>query len=139
MMTDNKIITNKLKKKIVRDDGTNTCFTDCIAFYLCLNPKRVPFFIEHQDWVARVKKYFRKKGFTIEPVKYKPSLLSNPKEFYLVQGLSPRSKAKDPSKTRFNQLEHCVVYRGKKPYFDPSPSGKFLRGKPRFVWLIKRV
>src|SRR5437763_1446916 len=102
----------------------NECLTVSVARFFNLNPKRVPFFIGDPDWQERLIGFYRRRGYKLRPVRYSSSLLANQRKLYLVQGLSPRSKADPKKKTRRNQLEHAVLYRGRKPYFDPNGGGE---------------
>jgi hypothetical protein len=117
----------------------DACLTYAVARYFNMNPRRVPFFVGYPDWQARLVAFYRRRGLRLQPVKYKASLLSNARKLYLVQGLSPRSKANPNAPVRRNQLEHAVLYRGNKPYYDGNGRGKFLKGKPRHIWLADKI
>ena len=127
-----------MKRKLKRWNGTNTCFTDCVAFILDVHPRKVPFFIEHHAWFWYVKKFFRRRGYEIRAYKFKTKLLSNKRKYYIVSGLSFRSKIKNPDDMR--SMHHAIVYRGKKKYWDPNgPHGRGIRGKPSWVYVIRKA
>lgn len=122
-----------MSKIEIRKDGHNTCFTDAVAFVLGQDPKDTPFFIGYKNFITETKKYFTKRGYKIQPKEYKPWMLSDPQELYIVQGLSRRSKVKHNAsfKKRMRGINHCCVYLGKKPIM-----GGRLKGRPLFVWKI---
>ncbi len=91
----------------------------------------MPLFIQYKDWRIRLDNFFRKRGYTITPVKYNKKLLKNKRKLYLVQGISPRMK-----KTR---VEHMVIYKGTEKHYDPHASQEFLRGRPLWIWLISKL
>jgi len=119
-------------------DGENTCFTYCVAFLFGLDPKKVPFFIGNKNWVRSVKTYFKKKGYIIEPVPFKKSLITSDTALYLVQGLSKRSKIKGnaPRKKRVLGIQHAVIMRGKNRLYDPNLGGGWIKGQPTYLWKI---
>ncbi len=110
-----------------RKHGINDCLSRCVGYLLGNEPQRVPFFIAHRDWRRRLTRYFHRRGLEIYPVKFRYGLLSNRRKLYMVQGLSPRG------------MHHCVIYRGRKPYSDPSLYGGFLKGRPLFVWKVEKI
>lgn len=124
---------SKHRPPLKRINGKNTCFTDSIAFLLGQDPKDTPFFIGYKNFIVETKKYFTKRGYKIKPREYKPYMLSDENELYLVQGLSRRSKVKASASfaKRRQGINHCVVYLGKKPIM-----GGKLKGTPLFVWQI---
>lgn len=123
-----------MKRTIVRKEDENTCLTYAVAFYFRLNPRRVPFFIGHDDYGRYLRAFFRRRGYTIAPWYYHPSLLKNRRKLYIVQGQSPNSRAKNPRRGK----QHVVIYKGKRPFYDPNPGEKFLQGKPCYVWVVKK-
>lgn len=130
-----------MKRPTRRLENKNTCLTKCVATFFGLNSNLVPFFIGYKDWVLVTKKYFRDRGYSIQVRPYKPSLLRHKSKVSIVQGLAQSSRAKDSNVRRWGQLEHVVLYVGNKPFWDPigGVTGKFLRGKPRWVWIIKKL
>lgn len=80
-------------KKIKREDGYNTCLTDCVAKYFGLDPKDVPFFIGYKDFPGVLIKFYRKRGLKIFFARYNKAILKNKKKLYIVSGVSMRSKA----------------------------------------------
>lgn len=116
-------------KKEIKQEYKDDCLKCCAAFYLNLPLKKVPHFILYKDWRRRLDRFFRRRNLKITPVRYNPKLLSNKRKLYIVQGKSPRTKS----------WEHAVVYKGKKRFFDPSQSNKFLKGRPTFIWIIKKI
>lgn len=115
--------------KLKRDE--NDCLTQCVAYALNIHPKNVPFFIGSKDWRRSVARYFRKLGLRIVPVKYDPKLLANQRKFYIVQGPSWRG--------RKSQFEHAVIYKGRRRHWDPNIDGRFLRGKPTWIWTVSDI
>ena len=123
----------KLKKNL---RGYNDCLSDCVAYFFNIHPRRVPWFVSKPRWQREMESYFSRRGYKIAPYDFKSELLSNPRKLYFVQGLSATSK----SKTRKHPLSthHMVIYKGKKPLYDPHPDERFLRGKPVWIWIISR-
>lgn len=116
-----------------RDHGKNTCLTDCVAKLFGLNPRRVPFFIANRlGWLEAVRRFYRRRGLELQIARLKRSTPLANRCLYLVTGLSPRSRAKDPLHPR--AIHHAVLWRGRKPFFDPSPSGKFLK---KSLWVYR--
>lgn len=126
-------------KKSMRDlkrTDQNSCFTDCIAFMLKEDTLKVPFFIKHDDFVKRAKRYCLKRGYILIPVRFKEAFLSNKRKYYMVQGISPRSTSMRTDDRRV--IHHCVIYRGKVPYFDPAKRQRFLK-KPVWLWTFTKI
>ena len=117
----------KGSKKLDRKDAD--CLTQCVAKYFQMHDLDVPFFITNKNWIASLKRFFARRGLRIDPERYHHTRLWDPGRLYLVQGLSWR-KGKN--------LEHCVLYRGGKKYWDPHISGKFLKGRPKWVWVVTK-
>jgi hypothetical protein len=127
-------------KKIIRDKNNNTCLTDCVAYYFNIHPEKVPFFIGTKHWYRNLKTFFRIRGYILNAVKYHKGLLSNKKKLYLVSGLSPRSTAPvNDGKIKHSRLYHMVIYKGTRPHYDPAGRELFLKGKPLWVYLIKKI
>ena len=124
-----------MKKKPQRYDGENTCFTDCVAYFFDMHPAHVPFFIGYTPfWFWYVKQFFKRRGYIIEAIPYKPGLMRNNRKLYIVSGLSPRSKSR--KKNDFRTIHHAVIYKGGKLFYDPKvPHGKCIKGKPIWVYL----
>ncbi len=110
-----------------RKYAINDCFSQCIAFILNIHPMNVPYFAGMKDYVSSTRKFMKKHGYQIMPIEYSKKYLKNKKKYYLIQGLSPRKG------------EHCVIYKGTKPYFDPNYHGNFLKGKPHTLWVITKL
>lgn len=109
-----------------RIHGVNDCFSDAIAFMFNIHPQMVPFFVGMKDYYKSTKNFFHKRGYDIRPIPYYEGILTNKNRFYIVQGISPRGN------------EHCVIYRGTKPYYDPNVKGGFLKKKPHTLWEITK-
>jgi len=124
-----------MARKIKRINGANTCLTDCVAYFFRIDSRKVPFFIGYKDFVKALKTFFLKRGYVLTPRYYRPSLLKKRGGLQIVQGLSPRSRAKNLLDPR--ALHHAVIYHGKKRHFDPSPDKRFLKGRPIVVWVAK--
>ena len=126
-------------KRTKRQDGKNTCFTDCIAFVLGLDPKDTPFFIGYspETWIKRTQDFFKERGYEIKPEKFSYQKLDD-NVLYLVQGLSHSSKisATAPYNKRRLGINHCVVYLGRKRLYDPSKKGRYLKGYPLYLWKV---
>lgn len=125
-------------KKLKRDNS-NTCLTDCVAYYFNIHTENVPFFIGTKSWYKNLKLYFKRRGLVIEAVRYHKKLLTNKNKIYLVAGLSPRSKAPADGKIKHSRVHHMVIYKGSKPHYDPAGRKKFLKGKPMWVYLIRKL
>ena len=41
----------------------NSCWTECIAYILKLDPDRVPFFIRHKKWIIETDNWLRKRVY----------------------------------------------------------------------------
>lgn len=104
-----------------------------IAYLLKLPPSRVPLFVAHRNWRERVNRFFYRRGLDLAIVDFHPKFLKNKRKLYLVQGESPRN----PGYSKGN-WDHMVVYKGKKPHYDPDKSNDFVL-KPTFVWLLTKV
>lgn len=111
--------------KMIR--GQNDCLNDCVGYYFNLHPFKIPFFIGYDNYGKELRKFFRKRGLKIYPVKFDESLLKG-KKLYIVQGLTKRYKRK----------RHAVIYKGKTPHYDPHWSQSFLK-KPEHIWLVDKI
>lgn len=124
-------------KKFIRDEEGNTCLTYAVAKYFNEDPTQTPFFIGYKDWLGKLKKHFRDRGYLIYPTLFKWKYLSDKNKIYLVQGLSPRSKATNKYDRR--SIQHAVLYKGRKLYYDPSLGGRGLKGTPGYFWYIVKL
>lgn len=115
-----------MSKKEKRKHGVNDCLSDCIAFMLDIHPMNVPYFVGMHDYVKHMRKFLNKKGMEILAFPYKEEYLER-NTYYMVQGISPRKN------------EHVVIYKGKKPFYDPNVKGGFLKGKPHTIWSIYQI
>lgn len=120
----------------VRKEEINTCLTYCVARYFNMDPLKVPFFIEHGSRYGHyLRRFFRRRGLYIECLPFSPKFLQNKRKLYIVQGQSVASKAKSIHSKR--ALHHVVLYRGKKPYYDPGRRQRFLKC-PLFYWHVSK-
>src|SRR3990167_70448 len=117
---------SKVKKKEVRRHGINDCFSDCIAFMFNIHPMNVPYFAGMKDYIKPSRRFFETRGHTIRPLPFLPEYLKS-RKFHMVQGISKRGK------------EHVVIYKGKKPHYDPNVKGGFLKKKPHTYWQIQAL
>lgn len=127
-------------RKLTRNNDSNTCLTDAIAYYFGLNRKRVPFFIGFEDWQKRVIRFYRRRGLYARWSFCYPALLT-PNKVHLVIGLSPNSRVSARTPTRKlprGASCHAVLYKGNKPYYDSNASQRFLKGRPRWILLVSK-
>jgi hypothetical protein len=92
----------------------------------------VPRFIDHgrAGWVQSMRRFFRRRGYSLSIHRYTPSLLSNSRKLYFVQGISPLD----------HKAHHMVLYRGNKLYYDPAGRAKRgLFGKPLYVYIPHKL
>ena len=115
----------KAIKEMKKLRGINDCLSDCVGFYFNIHTWNVPFFIGYKNFGDELRRFFKKRGLKIYPVQYHKTLLKG-NRYYIVQGLSPRFKRK----------RHAVIYKGRKPYYDPHWSQKFLK-KPEHIWMVE--
>jgi len=124
---------NKILKKITKEEKywknryKSDCLTQVVAFYFNIHADRIPFFIEYTNWKSRLKSFFKRRGKKITWIKYDKKLRLNKNKLYIVQGQSPRSK----------KWQHAVIYKGHKPFYDSSSDRKFIKGKPKWIYIIK--
>lgn len=108
------------------------CANDAVARFFHMHPNDVPFFIGHKraGWVQSMRRFFRRRGYSLSIHHYTPSLLSNSRKLYLVQGISP-----------FNHsAHHMVLYRGSQLYYDPAGRARRgLFGKPLYVYIPHKI
>lgn len=112
--------------KVKRKHGVNDCFSDCIAFMLDIHPMNVPYFAGMKNYVLPTRKFLEKRGYEICPIPFMPEYLKGNK-FYIIQGISHRKH------------EHVVIYKGKKPFYDPNVKGGFLKKNPHTYWKITKL
>lgn len=121
-----KVVVNQKKTKVdnleYKQRVTTDCLTCCVAFYFKISYEKVPHFVKFKDWDDRLRRFFGRRGLKIEFIHYHSAVLKKNK-FYFVQGQSWRDK----------KWHHVTIYKGNKPYFDPSHSNKFLKGEPKFI------
>lgn len=116
-----------------RNNGTNTCLTDSVAYISNIPSNKVPFFIGRKRWFKSLSRWANKYGRTVKWIKYENARarkLEQTKKLYIAIGQSPRSKAKNPKDAR--AVRHAVVKRGNKYVYDPSGRKPMLKGKPLF-------
>ncbi len=116
----------KKKKVEKRKNGVNDCFSDCIAFMFNIHPQTVPYFAGMKNYLSPTKKFFEKRGQVIRPLPFLDRYLKRG-QYHMVQGISKRGN------------EHVVIYRGKKPYYDPNVKGGFFKRKPHTYWMIYKA
>lgn len=87
------------------------CFSACIASLLDLPIADVPYFMDVEDWVAKLARWLDRFGFY--PVTFKVSPEWHPQGFYILGGESSRGS-------------HAVIARGLNIVHDPHPSRKGL-------------
>jgi hypothetical protein len=134
------MIASMSKWHLKRNEGINTCFTDCVAYVLKRDSKKTPFFISWgRDWWQKTKRWLKRQGYDVRCYTYDKRHITNQRKLYIVQGLSMRSKALRSSKPHGNQLHHAVVWKGNKPHFDPSPRKRFLKGRPHYIFVFKKI
>jgi hypothetical protein len=100
------------KRKCVRNMDklrrTQGCLTDSVAYFLNLHPENVPYFVyPREDWMMRLRKFFKKFGYTIlwDKTNKVPK-----RGMYIVCGNSLRWKT----------FAHVVVYKNGKLVYDPN-------------------
>lgn len=118
------------------DRAGNDCFTQCVAYYLDMHPAHVPFFINYPDWHHYTQRWFRRHGYHIEQMPYKRELMSNKRTLYILQGVSPLSKA---TKKMHQAVHHAAVFRNGKCVFDPNYRRHPFKGRPKLIYIIKKI
>jgi UDP-N-acetylmuramoylalanine-D-glutamate ligase len=106
-----------------RKNGINDCFSDCIAFMLNIHPQSVPYFAGMKNYINPTQRFFEKRKKMIRPLVFQDKFLKRG-QYHMVQGISPRGN------------EHVVIYKGRKPFYDPNVKGGFLKKKPHTYWMI---
>lgn len=87
---------------------TKGCLTDCVAYFLDLHPRNVPYFVyPRKGWNERLKAFFKKHGYEVYWTNKNPIISRG---LYLVCGDS----------LAYKTFAHVVVYRGKKMVYDPQ-------------------
>jgi hypothetical protein len=77
-----------------------------------------------------MKRFFRRRGYSLDLCHYYPGVLANSRNLYLVQGVSPYD----------HKAHHLVLYRGDKLYYDPAGRAKRgLYGKPLYVYIPHKL
>lgn len=123
-----------------RNNGTNTCLTDSVAYISNIPSKEVPFFISRKRWFKSLARWANKYGRVVKWIKYESQRarkLESGQKLYIAIGQSPRSKAKNHKDAR--AVRHAVVKRGNTYIYDPAPRQEFLKGAPLFyIEFIKK-
>lgn len=120
-------MTRPYKRNIALLRRTQGCLTDCIAYYLNLHPERVPFFVYPRDnWMARVRRFFWKHGFTVRWVRCEQP---PQRGMHIVCGDSLVWKT----------ASHAVVYRTGKLAFDPQFPSKWKDSRITHRLVVSRV
>jgi hypothetical protein len=124
---------------IKRDNGKNTCLTDCVAYIFNLNANDVPFFIKNKFWLSRsLKWWLKKRGYKYKLIEDAEGVVKN-REKYIAIGKSPRSKAKSNNKYDRRILTHAVVCKNSKIIFDPAPVKKGIVGKSLYYLVFEKI
>lgn len=112
--------------KSKRKHGVNDCFACCIGYKLNIHPLHIPYFVDSKNWFRNFKTYLRRRGYVPHPLIFNKKYLTK-NRIHIVQGISPRGN------------EHCVVYKGTKPIYDPNIKGGFLKGTPHTYWHFQKI
>lgn len=118
------------------DRASDDCLTQCVAYYFNIHPHHVPFFVQWGDWESRMKRFFRRRGYSVASLEYKNGVhkMLRTKRLYIVQGVSPKSKARNKHDAR--ATNHAVVMRRGKVVFDCAYRKRALRNI-LWIWDIR--
>lgn len=104
------------------------CLTQCVARLLNVHPETVPLFIaKGKNWVRYFKRWCKARGLGMQHGYWRPDIWRK-SDVVIAVG---RTRAR---------TWHAVLYKGKKPWFDPAYRKKpFITPEPQYVWMPYRV
>lgn len=127
-----------MKKLSKRNDKSNTCLTECVAYIFNLHPLRVPFFVGmSKRWLSvALNHWCRKRGYIVQ---YCEGYPKNFKGLAIATGVSPRNK----------KIYHSIVVNNNRVVFDSTfyndsrlrklSLKKCLHGKPEYYLKFKKI
>ena len=116
----------KYIRNIEKLRNTQGCLTDCVAYYLNIHPKNVPYFVyPREGWNKRLKKFFRKYGYKVH---WEQCDTPPKRGVHIIQGDSLIWKT----------YGHSVVYKNGKLIYDPQYPSKWKDNRVTHKLVVKK-
>lgn len=118
----------KKQKQTRIDSQYGNCWQTCWACIFGMSVRKLPEFMREGTnggkWYERTWEWLDKRGYELQNHTWKArAQWLDENKFYVMQGKSPRGN-----------YDHCVVYKGDKPFWDVHPDDTFLDGEPKYVY-----
>lgn len=117
------------------DPQYGNCLQTAVACVLDMEIENVPAFMENGvdggRWFEKLWNFLHAEGYDMTMWVWNDAWRQeklDPEKFYIVQGKSPRGG-----------YDHCVIYKGKEPYWDVHPDAWMLDGNPKHVYLLEKI